>query len=306
MLNSKKTIFSKTALLCGFVVFWVAQDALAVSKLPIIDHARAEGLTPHKALYDIRLSSKKSGTQVSNISGQMLYEWQADCDAWISNTQFNLTYDYIEAPSMRITSDFSTYEAFNGARLDFTAQRKRDSEVFEEFRGVATVEGKEGKSLASYSVPQGLEQELSDATLFPIAHTLGVVRAIKEGKKFYSATIFDGSDEEGASLVNTFIGKSVDVTTYTKSLTKGNEALIGKKAWNLRLAFFPLKNEDEAAADYEMGVVFHDTGLISHMTVDYGDFAVEQKLVALEPMENVCDLEHKKSEKAKDKKSNPE
>jgi hypothetical protein len=50
------------------------------------------------------------------------------------------------------------------------------------------------------------------------------------------------------------------------------------------MAFFPLANDSESS-DYEMDVVLHDNGVISAMTVDYGEFSVSQKLVALEKVD---------------------
>jgi hypothetical protein len=59
-------------------------------------------------------------------------------------------------------------------------------------------------------------------------------------------------------------------------------------AWNVRLAFFPVRGT-EAISDYEMNAVIHRNGIISDMRVDYKDFSVTQKLVALERLKNtVC------------------
>lgn len=264
------------------------------------DRASMAGLLPHKALYDIRLTARKNGAQISNISGQMMYEWQPDCDAWVSNTQFNLLYEYLESPAMQVTSDFSTYEAFDGQEMSFSVQRKREGQVFQEFRGLASGGAQEKLQRAVYSVPEGLSKDLPQGTLFPIAHTLGVIQAIQEGRKFFSAPLFDGSDEEGASLVNTFIGKPVDVAPYKKQKDGYDNAMLGDKAWHLRLAFFPITTEEQAAAEYEMSAVFHETGVISHMNVDYSNFSIEQALVAVEPRAQICQADGKKKEKAKD------
>jgi hypothetical protein len=56
------------------------------------------------------------------------------------------------------------------------------------------------------------------------------------------------------------------------------------------MAVFPLEGEDTATSDYEMTLVFHENSVISDMLVDYDDFSVAQKLVALEKIEPVsCD-----------------
>ena len=265
------------------------------------DPALKQGFVPHKALYDIRLSSKKSSANIFNISGKMLYEWHSACDGWSSNHQFDMLYEYIEIPSVHITSEFATYESFDGKEFNFTVQRKKNDYVFEESRGIANFgdtkeKGKNASlGLASYSLPAGLTQELPHGTLFPTAHTLDVLKHIKEGHNFYKATLFDGSDTEGPVEINTFIGKE---TTY-KSITSIRDsdvsieskhidpAMINTKAWKVRLAFF-LLNTSDVMADYEMSAVFHENGIISNIEIDYEDFSITQRLIALEPIESGC------------------
>lgn len=264
---------------------FVSSDILAESS----DPALKAGFVPHKALYDIKLSGKKSGSQIVNIAGQMMYEWESGCQGWTANHKFNLIYEYADSPPMRITSDFSTYELFDGGSFNFVAQRKRDGEIFEELRGNAKLV-ENGAGEIAFRVPPDVTYELPAGSLFPMQHTLAVQENIRAGKKFFNATIFDGSDQDGPVEINAFIGgKELD---GAKIAPKGDEidaALLDTKAQEVRLAFFPLSNQ-EAGAEYEMSLVFHENGIISDMNVDYNDFSVTQKLVALEakPLGDLC------------------
>lgn len=241
-------------------------------------------LEPHKALYEIKLAGAHSGSQILNISGQMFYEWQPVCDAWVTNHSFNLLYEYADSAPLRITSNFSTYESFDGESFNFTSQRKSDGEIFEEIRGSATiVSGQPGS--AKYTMPEGLEFELPAGTIFPIAHTIAVAEKLKSGEKFYNTTIFDGSDADGPVQVNSFMGKPVEVSIAESEIL--DQKLLSSKAHSVRLAFFPLKAH-EAQSDYEMDLAFHKNSLISDMIIEYDDFSVSQKLVALEPVEHGC------------------
>ncbi len=255
------------------------------------DPAVLAGFTPHKALYNIKLTGKKSSSQVVNIAGQMMYEWDSGCDGWNSNHRFDMLYEYADTPATRITSDFSTYELFDNSALQFISQRKRDGELFEELRGSALMEA-EGAGNASYRVPAELGFELPPGTLFPMRHTLAVLNAIHQKKKFFKATIFDGSDAEGPLEVNAFIGTEIKTAaeeSVVKKKSVMDQSLLSGKSWKVRLAFFPLAQK-EASADYEMSLVFHENGVISDMSVEYNDFSVSQKLVALEkkPQTNGC------------------
>lgn len=258
---------------------------------PMVDPAIQAGLDSHKALYEVNILSSTSNAQVINLQGKMLYEWQSSCDAWISNHHFNLLYEYADSSPMRITSDFSTYENFDGETLDFTSQRKRDGELFEEMRGQVSFneDGQKGGT-AVYTVPDGLVYDLPPGTLLPMGHTLSVLKAIHKKQRFYTATVFDGSDGEGPVEINAFIGKAVSKDDVEKSVhfnANIDKSLLDSKAWKVRLAFFPL-NKAKSVADYEMSMIFHENGVISDMVVEYENFSVSQKLVALEKLQPKC------------------
>lgn len=259
-----------------------------------VDVRPGNGFVPHKALYNIKLAGTKSGSQIVNVTGQMLYEWQPTCDAWISNHRFNLYYEYADTPSMRIASDFSTYEPFDGSSIDFTSQRKRDRETIEELRGSATLD-ETGAGIAAYTKPTGLEFDLPAGSMFPLMHTKNIVKAIREGKKFYSAVVFDGSDSDGPVQISAVIGGPKEVPDLVKSSKAIDQSLLKSPARELRMAYFPLVDSSESA-DYEMTILFHENGIISDMSVEYDDFSITQKLVALEAMPDNCDAHRKKSE----------
>jgi hypothetical protein len=249
----------------------------------------AGGFAPHKALYDIRMSGAKSGSQIANVTGQMMYEWQPTCDAWQTKHKFNLTYEYADAPAMRIFSDFSTFEPFDGKSINFSSQRRQGSDLIEELRGQANLDG-DNKGVAIYSRPEGLEFDLPPGAMFPMTHTANVLNAIKEGKKFYSAVVFDGSDQEGPVEISAFIGARVDGAAALKDIKGLDPALLQSSAHKVRLAFFPL-NEPSESADYEMSAVFHENGVISDMVIEYDDFTVTQKLIALKPVAGTCPVD---------------
>jgi hypothetical protein len=274
----------KTALLGVFALGFLANANAADLKSKVTDL----GLKPHKALYDIKLVATHSGSQILNISGQMFYQWEQTCDAWVSNHRFNMLYEYADSAPMRISSDFSTYEPFDGQTFNYTSQRKRDGELFEELRGQATLTP-EGDGKAIYTLPPELSFDLPKGALFPMRHSVGVAEAVREGKKIYKAVIFDGSDEAGPVEVNAFIGKPV-TEPVLKTVNGGaaiDQKFLASPARKIRLAFFPLSTPD-STSDYEMSMDLHDNGVISDMTIEYDDFTVSQKLIALEAMPDKC------------------
>jgi hypothetical protein len=101
--------------------------------------------------------------------------------------------------------------------------------------------------------------------------------------------LFDGSDEAGPVEVTAFIGKPVEKSKLLK--VDGGAPidiqLMASPARTVRLAFFPLEDPD-STSDYEMTMALHENGVISDMSIEYEDFTVSQKLIALEPMPDAC------------------
>jgi hypothetical protein len=249
----------------------------------------ALGLVPHKALYDVRLVSTHSGSQIVNISGQMYYQWEQTCEAWISNHRFNMLYEYADTAPMKVSSDFLTYEPLDGQSLSFTSQRKRDNEVAEELRGQALL-GAGGAGTAQYTLPAGMHFDLPAGTLLPMGHSVALAEKIRDGQTFFKSTIFDGSDETGPVEVSAVISKPLTAPAALQKASDGgpiDRKLLDSPARKVRLAFFPLQAQDPTS-DYEMTMVLHDNGIISDMTIEYDDFTVSQTLIALESVPPAC------------------
>lgn len=241
-------------------------------------------LQPHKAFYDIDLVATRSGSPIVNISGKMFYEWKETCDGWLTDHRFNLFYEYSDGPGMTITSDFSTYESYDGKEFTFSARRKRNDELYQEFRGTSDFGKMGGK--ADFSIPEDVEFDLSSKTNFPMRHTVKLIQNMANQKKFFNAVVFDGSDDEGPVEINAFIGDSQKAPEGLFENEAVEASLIKTPARKIRMAVFP-QNSESAVSDYEMDAIFHENGVISDMLVDYDDFSVTQKLVALEKIESM-------------------
>jgi hypothetical protein len=276
----------------GFSLVAAAQSAKDIGKDPERSAKVAEEqtvsqkdkLVPHKALYDIRLSALRSGAQITNLYGQMFFEWKSDCDAWVSDHRSNLFYEYSEGGTVNITTDFATYETIDGNSMSFNTRREQGGKLFEEFRGYANSSAEE-QGEALYTIPDGMTYDLPAGTLFPMQHTVDILKRAREGEKFFNATIFDGSDDEGPHDVNTFIlPMDTSKLSYVSSREGIDESLLKVPAWQLRMAYFPLTEPQSESADYEMSLIAHENGVVSYVSIDYEKFSIEQKLVALEEL----------------------
>ncbi|MBU6235430.1 MAG: DUF1849 family protein [Alphaproteobacteria bacterium] len=245
--------------------------------------AGVSGMVPHRALYQVTLSSVKSGGQLVDIRGKMYFEWKKTCESWTTDHRSTLLYEYSDGTSSRINSDFAAYESLDGKDLNFSSRRENNGTLFEEFRGHASLNASADGS-AEYTVPGNLKFKLPRDTFFPMQHTDEILARARKGEKFFHASLFDGSDDKGPQQVNVFIGEAVDPMKNLKVTKDIDLALLKAPAHKMRIAFFPTE-DDASTAEYEMDLVALDNGVVSDIDVIYDNFTISQKLVAIQPLD---------------------
>jgi hypothetical protein len=235
-------------------------------------------LVGHKAVYDIKLTRTKSSSQIINISGTMNFSWKPSCEGWITDHHFKLRYDYADTKPMVIESNYVVFESFDGKNLQFSSSQKEDGKIIEGTKGSAT------PLKAQFTIPQSMKFDLKKTTMFPTAFSMGLLHEAKQGKRFYNAQVFDGSEIEGPMEINSIIAASKTGQIYLKATSKDkniNSNLLTGLSWPIRMAFFR-EEQQESIADYEMSLILHENGIISDMIIDYPDFSMQQKLVSLD------------------------
>jgi hypothetical protein len=177
-----------------------------------------------------------------------------------------------------MTTNYATWEAKDGQSYRFNVRKLVNGELDEELRG--TAESREGRpGVARYLKPETQEIELPGGTMFPTMHTIELLRHAMAGDKVFGTTVFDGSDTEGATEINTVLGLKKELARDDRFDAK----LFHGSTWPVRMAFFPLASE-EAAPEYEMSLSLLENGVAQSMLIDYGDFTVTAVLDKLESM----------------------
>jgi hypothetical protein len=247
-------------------------------------------LAPHRATYTVKLASTKNGGHVSDITGKMVFSIGDDCKAWNIEQKMQVRFFYSEGEVSDNVSDLISRENKDGSGYVFYSRRKNDTDAAEVLRGEAslTPDGNGiGLGKASYTGDGGKQVNFTGNTLFPVHHTMELLRQAKAGKKFYSIDVFDGADENGYNQISAFIGGAVDPdakATQAKADSKdAPNPILNQRAWPIRMAFFAPDN-DRGSPDYEMDMVLLENGVIKNMRVDYGDFSMNAELVKADPL----------------------
>ncbi len=288
------------------------EQVVASTERPI-NVAAVEGrIAPHRALYNIKLSSTKNGSTISDITGKMYYAWSDDCSAWNVEQKMRLRFYYSEGDVSDTTSSLTSREAKDGSNYVFHVKRTSGDEKGEDevTRGSATLTADAnglGTGEAAATGKLTKDFTLTSATTFPIHHTMQVLAHAQAGKRFFAVNVFDGADENGLNEISSFIGNPIDATANVKKAnadggdlsSKGDRTLNNDKqnyanglidnpllkvrGWPVRMAFFT-PNSTMGSPDYEMDMVLLDNGVIRSMTINYDDFSMKAELVNAEPL----------------------
>lgn len=238
--------------------------------------ARSVALAPHKATYKLSLDHARLQSGVSDVTGKMSFAWNDACDGWTIDQRFQVKFVYTEGEEMDLVTNYATWEAKDGTSYRFSVRKLVNGNPDEELSGGATLDGNKGGT-AYYDKPEARELELKPGTMFPSAHTMRILSQVGSGDNLFSVPLFDGSEAEGPSPVNTVLGK---MRTPPALKVKDGD-LLKAKAWQVSLAFFP-SNPGEALPDYETSMELLENGVVRSMLVDYGDFRVKMELESLE------------------------
>ena len=248
--------------------------ASALSAAPAAGPAPAAVLAPHSAHYAVKLLSARSGSNIENVTGDMLIQWEHDCAGWTMNhkTVFNVA--YTTGDGVRITMTASTWEAETGKDYSFTVRTLFGDSEQTHIEGHA--HRADGGNRVYFSAPEKKEMVLPADVLFPAKHTEKVLDAAADAPAIVAAKVFDGFTDDGAQLVNAVVGRPIAPGTEGAG---GFEGIARTRAWPVRLAFFT--GGDEAEPETEMGIKLHENGISEWLDMDFGDFRIRAQLTKL-------------------------
>jgi hypothetical protein len=227
----------------------------------------------------MRLSPGRKAMGVTDVRGLMVMESVDACDAWETKQRIRLTFLRPDTEEFVTDSAFTSFEAKDGSRLQFSVRNTQNGEVEEELRGFAELR-KDGSGRASFTLPDVRNFDLPVGTTFPMFHLSQLIEHARLGETVVAYNVFDGARLDGAFKVNAVIGKAG--RPQPGPAPRGDVALLrNQQAWSVRLAFFPA--DDQAGQpEYEVSMDLLANGIARSMVLDYGDFALDARLQRIE------------------------
>ncbi len=266
----------------------VAVGALTLSVMSAGDALSVE-LSAHRALYEITLESVRNGSEITDLRGRMMLEWADACDGWTVNQKVRMVLSHIGGPPLNNEFSFTSFESKEGERFRFSMRSSADGRPYEEFVGTAT-RGAPAKSTSGghveFTLPDGVEIELPEETMFPSEHMFLVVERALAGERMIARTVFSGTGPDSVHEVTAFIGPEIpkDSKRVGAEDPEADDAMLGLtglRSWPVAMAYFPYEQQ-ELEPEFEVSYRLLENGVAGNLLLDYGEFAMRAVLDKIE------------------------
>lgn len=253
---------------------------LTPAELAATQTDQEEVIFPHIATYKITLDKSAGNNEIDDANGIMTIKiWDTD-DGWVFEQNSTLFIYSASGEGEQIHTNVATWQDYAGNHYRFNSRTLRNEQEEDVIRGVAHKGAKNAPGKIIYHLPNYMEIDIPNETIFPLHHLINAIRYARRGKTVISNIVFDGSAEtQEAVAVTTTISQPKEVKIKVDSaIPKG---LNLSKVWSMNLGVYPL-NSKSADPEYEIKQDVFDQGIINTMTLDYGNFQVVATLDKIE------------------------
>jgi hypothetical protein len=245
-------------------------------------------LTPHRAVYDLKLSKARGSRGIEAVRGRILYDFSGNaCEGY--DLQFRQVSELDSGEGKAALSDLrsKTWEDGEAKKFRFNSQNMNDDQSADSVDGHAE---RNAKAVAvSLSKPKEKNFTVSDAAVFPTEHMRRIIIAAREGKSILDFPVYDGS-ETGEKIFNTLtvIGHAIapgekppaDAASKTPELAKLTR-------WPVTISYFEKPDEGAERAKeetplYSISFELYENGISRALTLDYTDFSITGEMTSLE------------------------
>lgn len=253
-----------------------------------------EVLQPHRAIYNVTLENAEDRSGIKGMSGRIVYEVKGnECEGISIRYRFVTTIN-TDRDAFTTDQQTATYESPDGKEFSFETKSFVNEQADQKISGNATL-NKNGIAVKlKGEKPRDLE--LGDG-IFTTTHLVEILNNAKEGERFLTHDVFDGSGDADKVL------KSASVIGTPREIEKALEGensdiqnkLEGKKAWPVSMSYFN-KNQDntgEALPIYEASFLLYGNGITRQLKMKYPDYELLAALTQVEYFDSeVCKLEN--------------
>jgi hypothetical protein len=281
----KHFLLTKAALLVAAALAWSPQTALA-QPAPAPAPAKSVELAAHRAVYDLTLDRTGPGSNISDIRGQLIYDFSGSaCQGYTLSTRL-VTEIYDRENKANVTDMRSeSQEDGDSRRLRFNTTQYVDNKLSESTKGVAVRSGRARDTVSvELEKPRRGQFSLTGNIYFPTQHSLAILKAALAGETRIHADLYDGS-EKGTKIyeTTTVIGGPLELAANAElPAIKNSETLDALQSWPVVVSYYERGQQKDGLPSYEISFRMYANGVSRKLKLDYGTFTLNGELSAIE------------------------
>jgi len=245
-------------------------------------------LTPHRAVYDLKLLKSRGTRGVEAVRGRIVYDFSGSaCEGY--GLEFRQVSELDSGEGKAVVSEMrsSTWEEGNARKFRFNSQNKLNDKRTDQVDGRAE---RNDKAVAvNLSKPKQKTLTVPGGAVFPTEHMRRILAAAREGKTILEFPVYDGS-ETGDKFYNTLTVIGREMAPDQKPATdaaKDVAALSSLKRWPVSITYFEQQDEKTARTGeqmpaYSIAFEIYENGISRALVLDYSDFTISGELSQLE------------------------
>jgi hypothetical protein len=241
-------------------------------------------LIPHRAIYDLKLKSVRSGRAIESVSGRILYDFTGNvCDGYALEFRQVSALDSGEGKSTLTDQETQTWEDGKARSFRFSSKNRLGEKVVSNVVGKAS---RDGRGLdVSLSKPLKKSFDAGVGMAFPTEQIRRIIAAARDGQTTLALPVYDGS-EDGQKIYDTLavIGKPIapDQRLPTDA-AKGKPQLKGLTRWPVTLSYFERTDKKlDKLPTYTLDFELYENGISRALTIDYNDFVLTGVMSSLD------------------------
>lgn len=239
---------------------------------------------PHRAVYDLKLSSARGNRPVESVRGRILYDFSGNaCEGYA--LQFRQVSEIDAGEGNLMTTDMraTTWEDAGAKTFRFNSQNYIDQKL------KTTVDGRAERSGPRVGVnlnkPSSKKFGIETGIFFPTDHMRRIIVAARAGQSLLEGPVFDGS-ETGDKIYDTLsvIGQPIEPETRKPDDAAAKDEQLSKmRRWPVSISYFDKsKKGGEATPVYSIRFELYENGISRALSLDYNDFVVAGEMTSLE------------------------
>ena len=240
-------------------------------------------LTPHRAIYDLRLLRSRGKREIEAVRGRILYDFSGSpCAGYALNFRQVSQLDSGESKSAMTDLRATTWEDGAAKRFRFNSENYLNDSAVDKVDGEA--DRNSDHVGVKLSKPTDKAFDLDRAMVFPTEQIRRIIAAAREGKTVVEMPLYDGSDN-GEKVYNTLsvIGQPIpgDKTIASPDPSTTNEQMKSLTRWPVTVSYYDHdgKSKDgEQTPVYAMSFELFENGVSRALVLDYNDFVISGAL----------------------------